>query len=251
MNKNKTKILILGIIAVLLGGYQTALAGSSSLYVSPASLSKTVGESFNVSVNVNSAGNKVCAVEGTLNLSKLSCQSVSLGQGVMAQSTPSCSNTYFLIGIPGCTTGDKALFTMNVKGTSAGTAGINFSGTDVIGEGVPVAHTSSAGSYVLASSGTGQGTPLPGSGEQVVPPAGEEQTYPPVNEGTTSFEGTATSEEAAGNKKPVEMTADISKIMQEIGESNWKIIVVIFCLIGLGIIGGMELNEYLRKRDKN
>ncbi len=152
MKKDKITILVLGFITVLITGfafYNPVEAADTSVYVSPESLSKEVGDIFNVSVKVNPAGEKVCAVEGNLNLDKLSCLSITLGEGIMAQSSPSCSNLYFLFGIPGCSTKDKTLFTIRVRAKSAGTATIGFTGIDIIGEGVPISSNSSEGSYSI------------------------------------------------------------------------------------------------------
>ncbi len=156
MQKNKIKILILGFIGILIGGfgfYYLAEAAAPSVYVSPATLNKNVGETFDISVGVSPAGQKVCAVEGKLNLDKLSCQSIlpTVPDGVSVQSWPSCSNLYFLLGIQGCTTSNKTLFTVNVRAGSAGTATANLTGVDIIGEGVSISSLSSGGSYTLTS----------------------------------------------------------------------------------------------------
>ena len=67
----------------------------------------------------------------------------------MAQSSPTCSNPHFLIGVPGCTTVDKVLFTASVKAGSAGTASIGLTGVDIIGEGVSVGSASISGNYTI------------------------------------------------------------------------------------------------------
>ncbi|MFZ3011411.1 MAG: hypothetical protein WA060_00195 [Minisyncoccia bacterium] len=150
MKNIKIKIILSAIILLSVMSFiGTVHAASSSLYVSPASLTKTAGDVFNASVGFNASGNKVCAVEGTLNFKNLSCQSITVASGVMTQTTPTCSNPYFMIGIPNCTTADKVLFTTSVKAGSAGPASIGFTSVDVIGEGASVGSASISGNYTI------------------------------------------------------------------------------------------------------
>ena len=154
MNKNKITILTLGCIGILIAGFgftNSVKAANPSIYVSPTSQSKEVGDIFNISVKVNPAGQKVCMAEGTLLLDKLSCQSVSPNSDLMASpdNKLTCSNLYFSLGIPTCTTENETLFTVTVKAKNAGTATANFSGIDIIGEGVSISSIFSGGTYTL------------------------------------------------------------------------------------------------------
>ena len=154
MNKNKITILILGCVGILIAGFgftNLVEAANPSVYVSPMSQSKEVGDTFNISIEVNPAGQKVCMVEGKLLLDKLSCQSVSPNGDLMASpdNKLTCSNLYFSLGIPTCTTENKTLFTVIVKAENAGIATANFSGIDIIGEGVPISSIFSGGTYSL------------------------------------------------------------------------------------------------------
>lgn len=152
MKNIRTKIILLTIIFLsIISVTNIAYAKESSLYVSPTDLTKTTGDTFNVSVGFNASGNKVCAVEGTLNFDNLSCQSITVVNGVMTQSTPTCSNPYFLIGIPNCTTLDKVFLTISVRTGSSETASINFTEVDLIGEGLSVGSGSIAGNYTISS----------------------------------------------------------------------------------------------------
>ena len=152
MQKNKIKILLfIGALIFGFGFYYLAEAAAPSIYVSPATLTKNVGEMFDISVGVNPNGNKVCVVEGKLILDKLFCRTVKVEEGLLAQSSPSCEDLYFLIGIPGCTTSDKTLFTVTVKAGSARMATANFTRIDIIGEGVSISSAFSGGSYTLIS----------------------------------------------------------------------------------------------------
>ena len=150
MKNIKTRIILSAIILLLVVGLvETVNAAGASLYVSPASSTKTVGNTFDVSIRVNSAGTKICAVEGTLVFNNLSCQSITVASDATPQSAPSCSNPHFLIGIPSCTTADKILFTVSAKAGNAGAASISFTGVDIIGEGVSAGSTSVSGNYTI------------------------------------------------------------------------------------------------------
>ena len=81
MSKNKNTILILGIVGILIAGFgfpNSAEAANSSIYVSPASQNKEVGDIFDISIRVSPAGEKVCAVEGKLLLDKLDIQDIKM-----------------------------------------------------------------------------------------------------------------------------------------------------------------------------
>ena len=155
MSKNKNTILIFGIIGILIAGFgfsNSAEAANSSIYVSPASQNKEVGDIFNISVKVNPGGEKVCVVEGKLLLDKLDVQDIKVptDEGVFSQTSPSFSNGfYFLLGVEGCTTQDKTLFTARVKAKSAGSAEVSFQNVDIIGEGVSISSDFSSGIYTL------------------------------------------------------------------------------------------------------
>jgi hypothetical protein len=151
MKTNKTKIALSTIVfsSVFAIAGIVAAAANSSLYVSPTNITKTVGSTFSTSVGVTPAGNKVCAVEGTLVFNNLSCQSITVADGAMGQTVPSCANPKFLIGIPNCTTSDKVLMTVSVKAGSAGKSSLGATGVDVIGEGMSVGSTIVSGNYTV------------------------------------------------------------------------------------------------------
>jgi len=150
MKNIKTKIILSAIIFLSITGLSgTANAAEASLYVSPASIAKTAGNIFSASVGFTAANNKVCAVEGTLVFSNLTCQGITVADGVMAQSSPTCSNPHFLIGVPNCATSDKTLLTISVKAGNAGNASISVTGVDIIGEGSSVGSTSTKGNYTI------------------------------------------------------------------------------------------------------
>ena len=150
MKNTKIKTILSAIIFISIFGFvNTVNAAGPSLYISPASLTKIVGDIFTTSVGFNASGSKICAVEGTLVFNNLTCQSITVADDVTAQSSPSCSNPHFLIGIPSCTTLDKVLFSTSVKAGSTGTASISFTGVDIIGEGVSAGSASTSGTYTI------------------------------------------------------------------------------------------------------
>lgn len=153
MNKDKVKNLIIGISILLLAGVvccgYTLAAENPKLYIFPSSLTKNVGETFEFSVKVDPGDQKVCVVEGELILNNLSCHDIELENGIMSQTSPSCSNPYFLLGIPTCTTSEKTLFTVTVKGEKAGSASASFARVDIIGEGVSLSSDFSQADYSI------------------------------------------------------------------------------------------------------
>jgi hypothetical protein len=152
MKNTKTKFILLTIaILSIVGITKIADAASSSLYVSPATLTKAVGNVFSTTVGVKAAGNKVCAAEGTLVFNNLTCQSISVASGLMAQSTPTCADPYFMVGIPSCTTLDKTLFTVSVKAGKAGAATLGSTSIDIIGEGLSLGSASASGKYTITA----------------------------------------------------------------------------------------------------
>lgn len=147
--KKYTKIFIasLAVFAV-----SSTIVSAASLSVSPASLSKKINDSFTVSVGVSTGGSKVCVVEGTIALDKLTCAGITVGSGLMAQTSPTCSSPTFSIGIPFCTTADKELFSVALKAPIAGKATLGFTGVDIIGgEGMSLGTSASTGEYTITA----------------------------------------------------------------------------------------------------
>jgi hypothetical protein len=142
------KEIILSTILILLLGI-SGTANATSLFISPASSTQNAGTNINASIKISNSGTKVCAVEGTLVFNNVSCQSITLSGNVTPQTSPTCSNPYFLIGIPSCTTSDVTLMTVSAKAVSAGLASINLTNADIIGEGLSVGSTSTGGSYTI------------------------------------------------------------------------------------------------------
>jgi len=131
----KTKIIILVSLISTLGIFGISEAASGIyLSASPSSLTKNVGNSFNVSVNLKTDGTGIYAVEGTVVFNNLTCENITVSNDLVNQSAPAptCSNPYFLIGIKNGTNVDKTLFKVLMKGKSAGNASITFKNVDII-----------------------------------------------------------------------------------------------------------------------
>lgn len=148
--KNIIKTLIIVFVGLIVGG-NLAFAASSELVLAPNQASSTVGSQFNVAVSVNPNGNNVCVVKGTINFSNLSCQNITLANGLMAQTVPTCAATNFTVGIPKCVSANQNLFTISVKADSVGLAGISLANVKIIGAGVDVQSSVQSGNYQIES----------------------------------------------------------------------------------------------------
>jgi hypothetical protein len=152
MKNIKAKVFLTAVILLSVAGLaDKVFAASSYVNVSPSGLNKTVGDTFSVDIGVNASGNKVCVVEGTMTFNRLSCQSISVTTGLQSVTAPTCSNPYFMIGIPSCTTSSATLFSMSVRADSAGSGTVGFSGVDILGEGVSIGSSSVNGNYTISA----------------------------------------------------------------------------------------------------
>lgn len=104
-----------------------------------------------------------------------------MNSGLSAQTSPSCEDLSFLLGIQGCTTQDKTLFTVTVKAKNAGSGTAGFTGVDIIGEGVSISSVSSGGTYTLTA-------------PEIIPEGEEEEEEEVIPEGETE-EGIGEEEE--------------------------------------------------------
>jgi|GEM_PF-1294685 len=150
MKNTKIKTIV-SFIALLsfAGSAHIVQAAVASVYVSPASLTKSVGDSFTASVVLSPAGNTVYAVEGTVVFSGVSCKSITLAEGVMAQTTPTCASPSFVLGLASGATASKTLFTVSLNAPSAGTATVGIARADIVGAGVSISNTSVGGTYTI------------------------------------------------------------------------------------------------------
>lgn len=149
---------ILVVMAFISFGVTSYASTVPSIYVTPTGITKNVGEVFSTSINVNASESKVYAVEGTINFKNLSCESIDIADGLMAQTTPTCAKPYFLVGIPNGTNKDTAILNIKVKGVSAGEATISVSNVDIIGEGKSIGTNSTNGVYTIVNNATKVGS---------------------------------------------------------------------------------------------
>ena len=233
MKNTKTKIILSAIIFLSVAGFAgIVLAAGPFLYVSPASLTKTVGSTFGTSIGVNASGSKVCAVEGTLVFKNLSCQNITIASGATPQSSPTCSNPHFLIGVPSCTTADKVLFTVLVKAGNAGTASISLTGVDIIGEGVSVGSASISGNYTINAVPKPTPTPTP---TPTTTPTTTPETITPQQEEATSTPVTPITPEANVAQASL-LTAMMNILSFGTGKAWLAIIVIILIILALVIL---------------
>ncbi len=151
MKNNKFKIFISFFTLIAIFSVAGIVAAAGGVYVIPASAIKNIGNNFDVSVAIDSTTSKVYAVEGTLVFNKLTCKSITVADGITAQTAPTCTKHYFLLGIPNGTTTGKVLFTASVTADNAGVASLGFTGVDIIGEGVSIGSASTSGIYTINS----------------------------------------------------------------------------------------------------
>src|SRR5258708_1677342 len=143
------KILLLSLLISIgtLALGQAAYAENAILSVLPASLSTAANTAFTASVQLNPANNKVCVVKGTLAFNNVTCQSITVADGVTTQKAPSCASPSFTLGIPQCATTLRNIFSASVKGTLAGQGTVSLSDVKVIGAGTDVPFTLQDGAY--------------------------------------------------------------------------------------------------------
>lgn len=159
---------ILTIISIVVLVFMPMVTHAASFFFSPSSLSKQVAQTFVVDVFVASADQSTNAVSGVISFPKQLVQVVSLSQSGSVISLwvqpPSFSNTDGTIrfeGIsfnPGFTGTSGKLFSITLKGTAEGLAGMSFSSASALAN-------DGLGTQILKGTGTGSfrivGTPKP------------------------------------------------------------------------------------------
>src|SRR3989344_2804893 len=179
MKSMKIKIGVAIIMAFAGMGSPGAAFAESLLYVFPPATQLTPGILLRGSVELSTSENKVCAVEGRVTFANLTCQSITISDGLVPQSAPTCADPDFLIGIPGCAAqnSDITLFTLSLRAGNGGTASLNLSEVEVLGEGAAVQVASRGGDYeiitinepvVAAPEPTASASPLAENGIRVL-----------------------------------------------------------------------------------
>lgn len=146
----KTLGVALGVAAFTLVALPRAFAAEPAVAVIPTNVEVTTGARVLSSVVLEAASSTVYAVEGTLVFTGLSCQSITLGEGLIAQTTPTCVNPYFLVGIPSGTQVNKTLLSVATQAGTPGEARLALSAVDIIGEGKSLGTATTAAVYTIA-----------------------------------------------------------------------------------------------------
>ncbi len=243
-------ILSAAICLSTIGIVGTVFAAAASVSVSPASLTKSAGDIFKVSLGLDAAGNNVYAVQGTLVFKNLSCQSITVAEGLMSQSVPTCSKPYFLIGIPKGTTSTKTLMSVSVKAEAAGLASVISTSTDVIGEGVSVASAVVGGNYTIIAASDLLVEPTvtpdrkPAAVTEIEPGYSR---YPADEETTKSLAPKAASAVATKAVVKPALNVQTAAVAEASGSNSaWLWIVI---LIIVAVISGIAWWVYKRLRD--
>ncbi len=149
--KNNMKNTIITAFAIFGLALSANAASLPSVLATPTNITKGINESFVASVNLSANNTAVYAVEGTITFENLTCESIKVADGLMPQTTPTCAQPYFLIGIPNGTTKDIKIADINVRGKAIGEAKIIFSKVDVIGAGKSLSTEFTNGIYNITS----------------------------------------------------------------------------------------------------
>ena len=217
--KTNTKILILSLVLLsVFGFYATTQAAGDYLFVSPSESTIKAGAGINISVAVGTSGDKICAVQGTILFNNLTCKSITLASGVMAQTSPTCSDPSFIIGIPKCVTANTTLFTVSSNAEKPGIASISFSDVNLIGLGVSAGTTSLAGNYTVNAAAV---ETTPKTTQQITQPA--QQIIGQVTTPTQQTNSTTTI--------PVNVGAAALANSGTSGWVNWFLIIVVILVI--------------------
>ncbi len=130
---NSLIVLSLLLVTAILGVASSVSAATAGLYVSPSSKTVTAGEVINATVGINTAANKIYAIEGTLVFDQATCQNISVAAGLQALTTPTCANPHFLVGIPGGGADNKTLLTLSLKVGASSAAIVGMTGVNIVG----------------------------------------------------------------------------------------------------------------------
>lgn len=146
----KTLGVALGVVVFALVALPRAEAAEPVVAVIPTNVEVTTGARVLSSVVLEAASSTVYAVEGTLVFTGLSCQSIMLGEGLIAQTTPTCVNPYFLVGIPSGTQTNKTILSVATQAGAPGEARLALVSVDIIGEGKSLGTAATAAVYTIA-----------------------------------------------------------------------------------------------------
>lgn len=169
--KSWRNIVGLVVASLVIGGFTVSHAQAASLFIAPSSGSFVVGQTINVTVRLNSAGQAINASEATLRWSSDTLQFVSVtGSGsifkywpvdpvVQGTSTVLCSGG---LPSPGYTGAAGTVIRITLKAKAAGTGTLTVSGAKILandGQGTDVYTGSSGATYAIAAATTPESVP--------------------------------------------------------------------------------------------
>jgi hypothetical protein len=236
MKKTNIKILFLSFVLLSVFGLAvTAQAAGDSIYVSPATSTVNAGGNITASVVAGTSGDKICAVQGTIVFNNMTCQSITVTNGLLVQNSPTCSNPSFVLAIPKCATTDTTLFTVSSTAGNAGTASISFSGVKLAGVGVVVGTASTAGNYTVNSSPVAQPKPTTTKKTTTTPTTSTTVTTPTTNPAQQTTQVTNQPAAVTGQQASLATTSP-----------NRTVTIILIIVLIILVIGGLW---YMISRD--
>lgn len=205
--------------------YGEAIALEPSVYVSPTNINLVEGEEVSLEIKLSPNTNEIFAVEGEMVFEGLTCKKIKPNQDLVVQTMPNCQSGYFLVGIPGGTTNDSALFSVLVEPESGNEASLLLRQVDLIGMGISLSRIGIGGTYSVIESYTPSAT-LSSTATDTL--SAEENTPEEIGGSTFEEEGTS------GN-----FAAFVSEVSADGGALPWIIIIV--CIILVMVIGLRKL----------
>jgi hypothetical protein len=164
MKQKTIKNLLLGFFLLLLVTPfitpKTNAAATATLYMSPSSITRTVGNSFTANVNVNTGGQAANAFEATINVPTniLAITSASSGGSLctlfVQQPTVTGSTVSFKCGVPNGYNGNSKLISIGFRGNAPGVARVTINNARVLAN-------DGMGTNILSGTGVGTYTIIP------------------------------------------------------------------------------------------
>lgn len=157
------RLVVTGLFLITLFFIGPAIANAASLYVAPSSGAYTVGDSFSVSVSVNTGGVAINAAQATVSYPNDILEVTSVGQtGIFSlwPISPTYSNATGTISFaggvphPGYTGSAGTIITITFSTKVAGTATVNIGGASVLandGLGTDILTGAGSGTYTVSS----------------------------------------------------------------------------------------------------
>ena len=179
MAKTQKILISFLVLFVFLFDYHFSFAQSANFYFSPSSNSFSIGQTFSVTVYVNTNQQAINAISGIINFpaDKLQVTSLSKSGSIVSMwipQEPSFNNTAGTINFegvivnPGYTGSNGKILTISFKTKSAGTASLMFSSGAILandGVGTNITGKSETAQFVIKATSATE----PGAGEAVTP----------------------------------------------------------------------------------